>query len=327
VARYRGRYAMGWDVLREERRRRMIDLGLIDESAALTARDPDVPVWDALEPEERVWFERAMEVYAAQIDRMDQGIGRLVEAIEAGGRLNDTLILFLADNGGCAEVLSPSWRGLHIPRGTRDGRPVAVGNDVATLPGPEESYQSYGPHWANVSNTPFRLYKHWVHEGGIATPLIVHWPKRLTRRGAIVDEVGHVVDVMATVLDAAGASYPEERQGHAVAPLAGVSLLPALEGGEFERGPIFFEHEGNRAVRDGRWKLVSRYPGPWELYDMETDRSETRDLAADRPDEVGRLTALYRDWAERNDVLDWGALQEARAAARTSREVAERPAR
>jgi arylsulfatase len=258
---------------------------------------------------------------------MDQGIGRLLEALQAGGRLDDTLILFLADNGGCAEVLSPAWRGLHIPRTRRDGGPVAVGNDVAVLPGPEDSYQSYGPHWANASNTPFRLYKHWVHEGGIATPLIVHWPARLSRRGAVVDEVGHVVDVMATVLDAAGASYPAERGGHATAPLAGASLLPALEGEDFERGPVFFEHEGNRAVRDGRWKLVSRYPGPWELYDMEADRSETRDLAGERAEEVERLSGLYRDWAEANDVLDWEALLEARAAARARLEEADGAAR
>lgn len=316
IERYRSRYAAGWDAIREERRERLIELGLIDEHWLLAGRDPRVPAWDDVPEEERPWFERAMEVYAAQIDRMDQGIGELVAALEETGRLDNTLILFLADNGGCAEVLTDRWTGLAIPREALDGSPVAVGNDRDVLPGPESSYQSYGPHWAHVSNTPFRLYKHWVHEGGIASPLIAHWPERIADGGGIVRETAHVIDLMATALDAAGASHSATRAGSASIPVEGVSLLPAFQAQPLDREAVFWEHEGNRAVRAGKWKLVSRYPGPWELYDLVADRTEADDLAATEPDRVAALAALWNDWAARTGVVPWDEIRERRRAAR-----------
>jgi len=322
IERYQGRYAAGWDAIREKRQERLIELGLIDQDWLLAERDPRVPAWEEVPDRERPWFERAMEVYAAQIDRMDQGIGALVAALEETGRLDNTLILFLADNGGCAEVLTDRWTGLAIPRQALDGGPVAVGNDREVLPGPESSYQSYGPHWAHVSNTPFRLYKHWVHEGGIASPLIVHWPNRITEGGGIVGETAHVVDLMATALDAAGATRPANRTGSSSIPVEGVSLLPAFQAQPLDREAVFWEHEGNRAVRSGKWKLVSRYPGPWELYDLVADRTEANDLALAEPEQVAALAALWNDWAARTGVVPWDEIRERR---RVAREAAQGP--
>ncbi len=316
IARYRGRYAAGWDAIRAERRQRLIELGLIEADWPIAERDPRVPAWADVPGEERPWFERAMEVYAAQVDRMDRGIGGVVAALEETGRLDNTLILFLADNGGCAEVLTERWTGLAIPRQALDGSPVAVGNDTEVLPGPESSYQSYGPHWAHASNTPFRLYKHWVHEGGIASPLIVHWPARIADGGGIARETAHVIDLMATALDAAGATHPASRAGSDSIPVEGVSLLPAFQAQPLDRDAVFWEHEGNRAVRSGKWKLVSRYPGEWELYDVLADRTEANDLALVEPERVAALAVLWNDWAARTGVIPWDEIRERRRVAR-----------
>jgi arylsulfatase len=179
------------------------------------------------------------------------------------------------------------------------------------MPGPEDTYQSYGIPWANASNTPFRLYKHWVHEGGISTPLIACWPGK-TKAGAITHEHGHLVDIMTTCVDVAGAKYPRERFGHAVTPMEGISIRPAFSGGTLNRrAPLFWEHEGNRAIRDGRWKLVSKHPDQWELFDLDADRSETNDLVRRHPDVAERLAARYEEWARRADVQPWTAVQKA----------------
>ncbi len=306
IAKYEGRYDRGWDALREERRQRMIEMGLIDPRWELTERDPRVKAWNDVEDKE--WQAKRMEVYAAQIDRMDQGIGRIVEALRNNGQLDNTLILFLADNGGCAEELSSKWGGLHIPKKTRDGQPVRVGNeDHEIMPGPEETYQSYGIPWANASNTPFRRYKHWVHEGGISTPLIAHWPASVRSRDEWCGHPGHLIDIMATCVDVSGALYPSKYKGYDIQPMEGCSLVPAFQGRSIERhNPIYFEHEGNRAIRDGQWKLVAKgKKGAWELYDMEADRTETNDLANQYPERAGRLAAEWKAWAERANVLPW----------------------
>jgi arylsulfatase A-like enzyme len=304
IRRYENQYKQGWDALRKERLDRMVELGIVDRRWRLTDRDPAVPPWE--EAPNKPWEARRMAVYAAMIDRMDQGIGQVISALERSGALDNTLILFLADNGGCAEELSTSWKGLHIPVKTRDGRAVQLGNDPEVMPGPETTYQSYGIPWANASNTPFRLYKHWVHEGGISTPLIAHWPAAIRQAGRQTDEPGHVIDLMATCVDVAGAKYPTTREGKAVAPMEGRSLLPVLQGrrGGPERD-LYWEHEGNRAIRRGRWKLVSRHGQPWELYDLAADRTETNDLAARRPGTVRDLGARYDAWAKRAYVAPW----------------------
>jgi arylsulfatase len=262
IAKYKGKYIDGWDALRERRRARMIEMGLLDKRWPLTPRDPAAPPWENVKDKEAM--DIRMAVYAAQIDRMDQNVGRVVKKLEELGTLDNTLVLFLADNGGCAEAVNSGKEG--VP------------------PGPADSYMSYGRPWANASNTPFRLYKHWVHEGGISTPLIVHWPAGVKARGELRDQVGHLIDVMSTSLELSGAPYPTEREGQPILPLEGVSLRPAFAGELLVRkAPIYFEHEGNRAVRDGRWKLVATRRGPWELYDLGKDRCEQQDLAASNP--------------------------------------------
>jgi arylsulfatase len=308
IAKYKGRFDKGWDELRVQRLERLVKSGLLAEHWKLTERDPTQPPWP--QAQHKQWLLRCMEVYAAQIDRMDQGIGRIVRALEETGRLDDTLIVFLADNGACAEdipegvTIEELVDKLMIARShTRDGRPVKFGNDPELMPGPEDTYQSYGTAWANLSNTPFRLYKHWIHEGGIATPLIFHWPEGITQRGAIRHTPGYLPDIMATLLDITGIAYPAQWDGRDVAPLEGHSLASAFERDDGERPPMFWEHEGNAAVRIGPWKLVRKYPGPWELYDMERDRTETNDLAAQHPERVQEMARQYEGWAERCGVI------------------------
>jgi arylsulfatase len=306
IERYKDRYKGGWDALREERHARMIEMGVVDRKWPLTPRDTAVPPWkDAPDKE---WEARRMAVYAAMIDRMDQGIGRIVEALRAAGKLENTLILFLADNGGCAETFpvrvtnnNPS-----IPKTTRDGRPVRAGNDPSILPGRDDDYQSYGVGWANASNTPFRLYKHWVHEGGISTPLIAHWPRGVRNAGSWTSEPGHLIDVMATAVDVSGAKYPKQFEGNAVTPLEGKSLKPVFESGKRKgHGEIYWEHEGNRAVRQGKWKLVLKHGGPWELYDIEADRTEMNDLAAKFPVKVAELQTKWEAWSRKVGTVNW----------------------
>jgi arylsulfatase len=255
-----------------------------------------------------------MEVYAAQVDRMDQGIGRVVQALERNGQLANTLVIFLADNGACAEDIPEDVtvdelvdKLMIARRETRSGEPVHFGNDVTRMPGPENTYQSYGVAWANLSNAPFRLYKHWIHEGGISTPLIAHWPAGIdaNENGTIRHAPGYLPDIMATIVDATGATYPSTVDGHAVDALEGQSLLPvfAKDATGEHRRPMFWEHEGNAAVRIGKWKLVRRYPRAWELYDMDADRTELHDLAAGEPERVRQMAAQYDAWAKRCGVL------------------------
>jgi arylsulfatase len=306
IAEYQRRYDAGWDALREERHKRMIQAGIVDSRWPLTRRDAEVPAWE--EEENKAWQARRMEVYAAQVDVMDRAVGTIVDKLSGLGLLDNTLILFLADNGGCAEELAPRGRGLHFSAKTRDGLRVRLGNNPKVMPGPPDTYQSYGIPWANASNTPFRRYKHWVHEGGIASPLIAHWPARITRRNELTHERAHLIDIMATCVDAAGAEYPSEFNGNAITPLEGKSLLPVLEGGQRAgHDALYWEHEGNRAVRQGNWKLVSQFSNRnrWELYDLEADRTEIKNLIDDQSTKAEELIALYDAWAGRAQVAPW----------------------
>lgn len=321
IAKYKGKYDGGYAPVRAARLRRAVELGLIDPGWEMTEQAGQ---WEKVEHKE--WEARCMEVYAAMVDRMDQGIKRMVDELRSQGRLDDTLIFFLQDNGGCAEGMGRRSNAEKVknasyepfgpddlqtkiwpPMQTRDGRPVRTGPQV--MPGPADTYIAYGRGWANVSNTPFREYKHWVHEGGISTPLVVHWPRGIAppKRNTIVHAPGHLIDLMATCVDVAGAEYPEAHGGETIRPIEGTSLAPAFRGEPLRRrAPIFFEHEGNRAVRDGKWKLVAKgAAGPWELYDMETDRTETRNLAAEHPEVVERLEGHWESWARRARVLPW----------------------
>jgi arylsulfatase len=257
-----------------------------------------------------------MEVYAAQVEVMDRGIGAILSELERRGALDNTLILFLSDNGGCAEELNTQGWFDYLLRGgervarehTLDGRPVRVGNFPDTMPGPDDTYQSYGVPWANLSNTPFRLYKSYTHEGGVATPLLVHWPAGIPSRGELRHQTGHLVDIMATCVDVSGTSYPLSVEDRSITPMEGLSLLPAFSDRAMDRDGLFFEHEGRRAALVGQWKLVARGRNrPWELYDMDADRTETQDLAGRYPDEVRRLAAVWEEWAGRTQVIPWEA--------------------
>jgi len=308
IAKYKGRFDAGWDTLRQQRLERLVDAGILAPHWKLSDRDPTQPPWT--ETEKKAWTLRCMEVYAAQVDRMDQGIGRILAALEDTGRLDNTLVIFLADNGACAEdipedvTLEELVDKLMIARShTRSGEKVHIGNNPDLMPGPENTYQSYGTAWANLSNTPFRLYKHWIHEGGIATPLIAHWPRGIAERGGIRHTPGYLPDIMATLLDVTGLAYPQHWPGRDLAPLEGTSLAPVFERELDSRPPMFWEHEGNAAVRAGQWKLVRKYPGDWELYDMDADRTELTDLAAQHPERVREMAAQYDEWAKRCGVL------------------------
>ncbi|TCP43417.1 arylsulfatase [Tamaricihabitans halophyticus] len=308
IARYADRFSAGWDELRRKRLQRLISMGIIDENWALTERDPAAPAWQ--DAPDKEWEALRMAVYAAQIDRMDQGIGRIVDELEATGRLADTLFVFLSDNGGCAEEMPPETAKEFVTAfvdfapTTRDGREVVPGNVPNLDPGPETTYATYGTAWANLSNTPFREYKHWIHEGGIATPLIVHWPQGLGTAPTVRTSAHQLTDVMATALDVAGVEYPAEHGERSILPLEGHSMLPALRGApEDPRRLLFWEHEGNAGVRRGQWKLVRKYGQPWELYDMRQDRTELHDVASKHPELVEELAAAYADWAQRCGVL------------------------
>lgn len=305
IKKYKGRYDMGWDRLRRERVQKMREMGLLNPKWKLTERDPRVTSWE--EADNKEWEARRMEVYAAQVDRMDQGIGRIIQTLEKNDQLDNTLILFMADNGGCAEVLTESWRpALFIPDKTRDGYAVKLGNNPDLMPGTAKTYQSYGIPWANVSDTPFRLYKHYVHEGGIASPLIAHWPSGIKQDDGWRRQPSHLIDIMATCVDVAGGKYPGQYKGNDIHPMEGKSLVPVFDGDNLDReDALYWEHEGNQAIRDDKWKLVKRHNKNWELFDMEADRSETSDLSEKYPDRVKSLKSRYQTWADRVGVQPW----------------------
>lgn len=302
IAKYQGAYDVGWDAIRQKRYERMREMGLIKPEWKLSPRDGRVPAWE-VEPD-KAWRAHQMATYAAMIDCMDQGIGRIRQALAQTGRGEDTLILFLSDNGGCEEDVGQwSW----IKRFAKEGQDTSNwGNLKEVMAGPPGTFQSYGIPWANASNTPLRWYKSEVHEGGISTPLVVHWPRGIAaqRGGSFVHEPGHVIDLMATAVDVAGAAYPRQFGEREVQPMEGVSLKPAMHGSVLTRSrPLFFAHEGNRAVRDGNWKLVKLRKGSWELYDLEKDRSELNDLAAQEPERVKEMAMSWQAWAERAGVV------------------------
>ncbi len=285
IARYQGKYLHGWDAVRRRRYERLLEMGIINGNWPLSPRDEDVQPWDDVENKEEM--DLKMAVYAAQVDRMDQGIGQILARLRDLGKEENTLVLFLSDNGGCHE-----------------GGPWGFDNRKNGLPpGGVDSYMSYGSSWANASNTPFRLYKHWVHEGGIATPLIAYWPAGIKQQDHITHQPGHIIDLMATCCDLASVSYPETYKDNRITPLEGRSLAPIFQGEKREGHEVlYWEHMGNRAIRRGRWKLVSVKEGRWELYDLEADRTELRDLAGQQPDVAGGLAALYDAWAGRCGV-------------------------
>lgn len=306
----RGRFDGGWDQLRQERFKRQHELGLFATEFDPSHRDPDIPAWDDVE--EKGWETRRMEVYAAQVAAMDAGVGRVLDTVHSTGGDDETIVIFLSDNGGCAEEIESGWdrwlnSGYRPPWSTTtpDGRPVLRGNDPEIWPGADDTFVSYGRSWANVSNTPFREYKRWVHEGGISTPLIVRWPGGDIEPGAIVHQPHQLTDILPTILEITSEPYPETFDGVAKLPLEGTSMLETWhqEPGADGAHTLYWEHLGNAACRRGRWKLVREFPGPWELYDIATDRGELVDCADSHPEIVSELETEYRAWADRCGVI------------------------
>ncbi len=278
IAKYRGKYLMGWEELRKQRYERQKAMGLFEVTPVLSGKDSKSYDWNTAEKD---WEDLRMATYAAMVDRMDQNIGRLMKSLKDMGIMDNTVIFFLSDNGGCTE--EPG------------------GRDSTQQPGIVSTYTAVGPSWGWVQNTPFRRYKSWVNEGGISTPLIVHWPAQV-KAGTKTSQIGHIIDVLPTCLELAGAKYPETFKGKATAPVEGQSLLPILKG-QTRKTPeqVCWEWSGNCAIRQGKWKLVwdtLNKAKQWELYDMETDRAEMHDLATTQPDKVKAMQADYETWAK-----------------------------
>jgi arylsulfatase len=289
IAKYRGKYMKGWDKLREERYARQIESGLIDKHWKLEPRPEQIPAWDSLSAGEKNRYDDMMAIYAAMIEEVDKSIGELVDALKTRGQLDNTLILFLSDNGGNAEAgVKGKYNGEH--------------------PGDPHSDVFIGRCWAHLNDTPFRKYKHYNHEGGIATPLIAHWPAAVRSRddgNPWIDVPTHLIDIMATCVDLAETEYPTEFNGKAIVPMQGQSLKPLLTGqGDSSQRPLYWEHEGNAAIRVNDRKLVREgTKGPWELFDLKVDRTEQFDLATQQPGEVAALEAQWRQWAIGANVL------------------------
>lgn len=281
IAKYKGKYMQGWDVLRQKRHQRQVKMGLIDGKWKLPPRESVVNSWE--ETENKPWYDHLMAVYAAMVDSMDQGIGRILAALDEEGVAENTLVLFLSDNGGCAEK----------PGGMKPER----------IPGPKEFYTTCGPAWAYAQNTPFRKYKTWMHEGGIATPLIARWPRTI-KSGQISHQVGHVIDFMPTFTELAECDYPREFNGHQILPVEGLSLAPIFRGQQRKgHDTLCWEFAGNRAVRQGNWKLCwEKRRKQWELYQMSDDRTETNNLAGTFPDRVKVMSETWFTWAEETDA-------------------------
>lgn len=298
IDKYRDRYDEGWQSIREERYKRMMQMGIINEETVLS--DQDSKEWESLSADKQQEMTLRRAIYSAQIDRMDQNIGKLVDHLEAKGLLENTLLVFLDDNGACAE-------GGMLGGGPKD-----------QLETEEGYFLSYGQAWANASNTPFRKYKHWLHEGGIATPLIIHWPAQIKDgiKGGTIRSYGFLPDIMATFADVSGAQYPENFNGNTIPPMEGESLLPLMEGSnqEVHIKPIFWEHEGNKAVRLGNYKLVMEWKGKekskWELYDIDKDRSEENDLSTTQPEKTEEMIAMWEAWAKDKQVEPWDKIQQ-----------------
>lgn len=288
IAKYRGKYKSGWDKLREERYARQIESGLINAAWELEPRPAEIPAWDSLSEEDKIRYDDMMAIYAAMIEEIDRNVGKLLKALDERHQLNNTLILFMSDNGGNAEA------GIQ-------------GRYIGDHPGDPHSDVFIGRCWAHLNNTPFRKYKHYNHEGGIATPLIAHWPASIKPRigtEAWINTPTHLIDIMATCVDIADASYPQSRNGIEIIPMQGQSLQPLLSGaGSFKDRSLYWEHEGNAAIRVNDRKLVrDGLRGEWELFDLKSDRTEQKNLANDQPEEVKQLQSQWQAWARASHV-------------------------
>jgi len=331
VEKYKGMYNKGWDIARQQRFEKLKKLGIISDKCVLTERGVSIPEWSK-EPLKE-WQVKRMEVYAAMIDIMDQGVGRIITALEKKGILENTIIFYMHDNGGCAETLDTDQPEIPLtakqklkasfaadsillekkPTYTRDGDYLRSGRGV--VPGEANTWSTYGVEWANVSNTPFREYKQFTHEGGIASPLIVYWPKGIKATGELRKQPSHLIDILATCVDIVGLNYPTVFNGHTIQPYEGKSLVPTFTNKPIAREFIFWEHAANRALRMNEWKLVSKtqkkkifsplVDNNWELYNIDIDPSETNNVANKYPEKVKEMSAKWEAEAIRMKAKPW----------------------
>ncbi len=310
IEKYKDRYHVGWDVIREQRLQRMKKLGVVAKNSKLSQRslywdwgetEPlRNPAWETLPKDRRGDLARRMAIYAAMVHQMDRNIGRVVEDLKAHEEFENTLIIFISDNGACYE-----WDPFGFDVWSSGNNKLHWG-DQLELMGNADSYHSIGSGWSNASNTPFRLYKHYSHEGGISMPAIIHWPNAELPKGKVIDTPAHIIDLVPTILAAARADYPQDYQGVPTMPLPGVNLLNLWQYGQVDeplsKRALFFEHQGSRAVREGDWKLVATRGEPWELYNIMNDRTESKNLVKRHPVIAKYLAAKWDLWAEQNQV-------------------------
>lgn len=305
IEKYKDTYKAGWDAIREARYKKMVGLGLIDpKTTKLPANNKGEVSWENNPDKE--FDARAMAVHAAMIDRMDRGIGRIIDALRKTGKLDNTLIVFLSDNGASPENCAAYGPGFDRPNMTRDGRPIVYATKKQVLPGPQTSYASIGPRWARVANTPFKYAKAESYEGGVHTPMIAFWPKGITaKKGSFSGQVGHVMDFMNTFIEVSGAKYPETFKGKSITPSQGISLVSSFTGKKSGgHVNLFNEHFGARYVRSGNWKMVSlSNDSTWHLYDLDKDKSEVNDLAPANQARVKQMENLWKQWAKSNQVF------------------------
>ena len=284
---------MGWDECRKQRFEQQKKIGLATDAWKLSSRVKNVPAWDTLDEKQKNKSNLLMAIYAGMVTAMDRGIGQVLDTLKETGQIDNTIIFFLSDNGGCAE--GGTFGNLKVKKNAKD-----------TRLGCPDSRPMLGKAWANVNNTPFRLYKHHVHEGGTATPLIIHWPKGIKkeRHGKFYRDPGHLIDIMPTCVELGKAEYPKEYKGNKIKPMEGLSLVPAFRGKPIKRDALYFEHEGHCAIRTENWTLLSlNKTKNWELYDNTKDRSELKDLAGKFPERVKEMQAKWIAWGRRADVL------------------------
>ncbi|MCF7975487.1 MAG: arylsulfatase [Phycisphaerae bacterium] len=306
VQKYIERYQGGWEQLRKDRYARMLKMGIIDRDRwPLPPMEPGVAPWDSVD--DKAWHIRNMAVYAAMVDHMDRAVGRIVAALKRTEQLDNTLIVYMHDNGACSEHLSDNGWGTatNVQAWARENnKTIAIGDQVDVPMGGPLTYGSVGHNWANAQNTPLRRYKSNVHEGGACTPCIMHWPARMTYRGQITRQRGHLVDLMATCMELADAAYPLEVGGKPIARHESLSLVPVITGGQQARDHVYyFNHSNTQAVIRGDWKVVRERKGPWHLYNLSENRTETEDQSGNHPEIVEALTSLHENWMKRQETL------------------------
>jgi arylsulfatase A-like enzyme len=297
IAKYLGKYNKGWDSLRYERYNRLLSLGIIKKEWQLSPRDSLIPAWYQMRPAEKESWALKMAVYAAMIDRLDYNVGRVLNKLKEIGAEDNTVVIFLSDNGASHEYPFPG----------RKQADSLLSLKVKALPANDpQSYVGYEYNWANLSNTPFRAFKHWEHEGGISTPFIVRYPG-VVKAGSINHQPAHIIDIQATIFDLAGVKYPSKYKGNDITPADGLSLRNVLEGKPWNgHDVLYWEHQGNKAVRKGDWKIVSSFPeNKWYLFNLQTDRTELNDVAEKQPGKLKELIALYDGWAAKVGVEKW----------------------